>query len=339
MAALGAHRADALQAALDAAIRAGAPDMMAAVITEDGSWAGASGIAGPNDRAARADEEFAVASVTKTFTAVLVLRLAEQGALDLDEPLSSYLGDLKVDANDATVRQALEMRAGLADHGTETADQIVADPRRAWTAADRVAGYKPPIAPPGTYAYSSPSYELLALAAEHATGVSYGSALRAAIFDPVGAERILDQEAGGLTPQPWAVPIGRHLGRFAATDMGAGGALSCIASATSGTGAGSIASDAPSLAAWLWHLFAGDILADASLDQMLAGSHHEWAYGLEAAPYDEPNAVSSSGGKTGYGSQWVYFPASRAIVVTFVNDPEFIVEPTVSRLLAAALAP
>jgi len=39
------------------------------------------------------------------------------------------------------------------------------------------------------------------------------------------------------------------------------------------------------------------------------------------------------------GSQWVYYPSSRAIVVIFVNDPDFIVEPTVGQLLAAAVAP
>lgn len=332
-------RADAMQAALDAGVNAGAPDMIAAIVTEDGSWAGAAGVAGPKGRLATPADEFAIASLSKTFTAVLILRLAELGTIDLDAPLASYLGDLQVDANGATVRQALEMRAGLADHGSDAADRIVADPARAWTAEDRVAGYKPPVAAAGSYAYSSPSYELLAIAAEHATGVSYGSALRTEILDPVGADRILDQEAGGLTPQPWALPIDEHLGRFDASDMGAGGALSCISSATFGTGAGSIASDAPSLATWLWHLFAGDIVDELSLELMLAGPHEQWAYGLEAAPYSQANAIANSGGKTGYGSQWVYFPAQRAIVVMFVNHPDFIIEPTVERLLDAALAP
>ncbi len=331
-------RAAELQAALDLAVRRGAPDAIAAVITEEGVWAGAAGIGGPGGRKATPEDEFAIASLTKTFTAALILRLVEQGKMDLDAPLASYLGDLKVDANGATLDQTLAMRAGLADHGPEVADRIVADPARVWTKADRVAGYKPPVASPGTYAYSSPSYELLAVAAEHVTGMTFGSALRSEILDPVGADRILDQEAGGITPQPWALPIDAQLGRYDASDMGAGNALSCISSATSGTGAGSMASDAPSLAAWLWHLFAGDILGEASLHLMLAGPHRAWAYGLDSAPYAEAGAVANSGNKTGYGAQWVYFPRSRAIVVIFVNDPDFIVEPTVNRILAVALA-
>ena len=93
------------------------------------------------------------------------------------------------------------------------------------------------------------------------------------------------------------------------------------------------------MAQWLWHLFAGDILDAATLDRMIEGGLQGWAYGFESAPYSEAGAIANSGSKTGYGSQWVYFPSSRAIVVIFVNDPDFIVEPTVGQLLAAAVAP
>ena len=330
-------RADAMAAILDAAIRAGAPDVIAAVITEDGTWAGSAGIAGPNDRKATANDECAIASLSKTFTAALVMRLVEKGQMDLDAPLATYLGDLDYDANGATLGQTLEMRAGLAEHRSDIADRIVANPAKAWTMADRVAGYLPPVSAAGTYAYSSPSYEVLAHAVEQVTGTTYAEALRVEILDPVGATRVLDQVPGGLTPQPWALPIDEHLGRFEVADMGAGGALSCLSSATSGTGAGSIASDAPSLAAWLWHLFAGDILDEATVATMFEAGQNEWAYGWERAPYIEARAVGSSGNKTGYGSQWTFFPASRAIVVIFVNDPSFVVEPTVTALLNAAI--
>ena len=327
-----------MQEALDEAVRAGAPDMIAAVITEDGAWFGAAGIGGPDGRLATPLDEFAIASLTKTLTAVLIMRLAEKGTIDLDAPLATYMGDFEVDTNGATVRQVLAMEGGLADHGDDAQDRIVADPGHVWTWPERIAGYLPPASAPGSHLYSSPSYELLALAAEHATGTTYGQALRTEILDPVDADRILDQEAGGVTPQPWAVPINEHLGRFTPEDIGAGGAISCISSASFGTGAGSVASDAPSLARLLWHLFAGDILEIATLEPMMAAGLEGWAYGFNSAPYSE-GAIANSGSKTGYGSQWVYVPSSRAIVVIFVNDPDFIVEPTVARLLAAAVSP
>jgi D-alanyl-D-alanine carboxypeptidase len=334
---LDTTRASALQASLDAAVRSGAPDVIAAVITEDGAWAGASGVAGANERKATATDEFAIASITKTFTAALVLRLAEHGKLDLDAPLTSYLGDLEVDTNGATVRQALEMRAGLADFGPEAADHIHVDAAHVWTTKEILGEFGPPIATAGSrYLYSSAAYELLSLVAAHVTGKTYSSALRAEILDPWDADRIIAQGAGSATPKPWALPVGSHLGAWTPADLGVGGSILCISSATYAAGAGSIASDASSLAAWAWHLFAGDILSPRSL-QLLTPRGDGFAYGVEAAPYGG-GSVGASGGKTGYGAQFTVFPASHAVIVIFVNDPDFIVEPTVTAMLEAATA-
>jgi D-alanyl-D-alanine carboxypeptidase len=141
-------------------VASGAPDAIAAVITEDGSWAGAAGIAGANGRKATPKDEFAIASITKTFTAALVMRLVEQGKMDLDEPLASYMGDLKVDTNGATVRQALETRAGLADYPQPAAaDHIRKDAAHVWTAEEMAAEMAPPVAAAGeTYLYSSAAW-------------------------------------------------------------------------------------------------------------------------------------------------------------------------------------
>ena len=78
---LDAATASRLQGALGNAVASGAPDFIAAVITEDGVWAGAAGIGGLNDRKATPNDEFAIASISKTFTAALVMRLAEQGRI------------------------------------------------------------------------------------------------------------------------------------------------------------------------------------------------------------------------------------------------------------------
>jgi hypothetical protein len=61
----------------------------------------------------------------------------------------------------------------------------------------------------------------------------------------------------------------------------------------------------------------------------------EFAYGLERAPYGA-KSVGASGGKTGYGAQFTMFPEAHAVIVIFVDDLDFVVEPTVSALLEAA---
>jgi D-alanyl-D-alanine carboxypeptidase len=320
-------------------VASGAPDAIAAVITEDGSWAGAAGIAGANGRKATPKDEFAIASITKTFTAALVMRLVEQGKMDLDEPLASYMGDLKVDTNGATVRQALETRAGLADYPQPAAaDHIRKDAAHVWTAEEMAAEMAPPVAAAGeTYLYSSAAWELLGRAIEHVTGVSYASSLRAEMLDPWQFDRIIGQGPERVTPKPWAMPIDRYFAPWTSADLGVGGSIISISSATYGPAAGSIASDAPSLAAWVWHLFAGEIVSTASLS-LMAPQGNGFAYGLEAAPYGD-GSVGNSGGKTGYGAQFTMFPEAHAVIVIFVNNPDFVVEPTVTALLKAATGP
>src|SRR5690349_11305065 len=116
-AALDAAESDRLQGVLDAAISLSVPDVVAAVVTSDGTW---TGVDGPGGRRATPRDSFALASITKLFTATMVLRLAEQGSIDLDAPLADYLGDHGAAANGATVRQALGMRAGLPETSDET---------------------------------------------------------------------------------------------------------------------------------------------------------------------------------------------------------------------------
>lgn len=99
-----------------------------------------------------------------------------------------------------------------------------------------------------------------------------------------------------------------------------------------------MAGDAPSVAAWTWHLFAGDVVGNASLQLMLpaAGDMHglgvERLTDLGASP-----VVGQTGSKTGYGSILAFFPSERVIVVLFVNEPDFIVEPAVWSLFDAAI--
>jgi D-alanyl-D-alanine carboxypeptidase len=337
---LNAAKTAALQRILDDAVRQGAPDAIAAVITKDGAWAGASGIGGPDGRKATSRDEFAIASVTKMFTATLVLRLAEEGRIDLDAPLASYLGDLDVDANGATVRQTLGMLGGFAGDAPDAVARIHANPARAWTRAEVVKAFEPPVTEPGTtYGYSNDGYALLAIAAEHVTGTSFAAALRSEILDPVGADRIVEQAATSTTPKPWAFPTLDHAGGYTASDLGAGGALPCISSASYSVGGASMASDAPSLATWAWRLFDNEVISARTLALMTTFGTSDYGLGMERLTgLGTSPAYGHTGGKTGYGSILAVFPADRAIVVLFVNDPDFVVEPFVSRLLATSLA-
>jgi CubicO group peptidase (beta-lactamase class C family) len=64
----------------------------------------------------RAGDTYAIGSTTKTFTAVLIMRLVAQGKLGLDAPISRYLPDLLPDGNRITVRELLSHTSGLYDY-------------------------------------------------------------------------------------------------------------------------------------------------------------------------------------------------------------------------------
>jgi len=323
----------ALQAVLDGLVHEGAPDAIAAVITPKGTWSGAAGIAGPSGRKATPRDEFAIASATKTFTAALVMRYVEQGRMDLDARLSTYIPDITYDTNGATVRQALAMLSGIPDFGPDATDKIAADPAHDWTEAELIAQFLPPTSAAGTtYIYSNPAYALVAFAARRVAGTSFADAVRKELLDRVAADRILEQSAQRSTPKPWAVPIAGHLGRFKAEDMGKGGAISCIGSASYSIGGASMASDAPSLAAWMWHLFAGDVITESSLRQMVPPGQEWHGLGLERLTGLGFPVYGHGGSKTGYGTLIAVFPADQTVVALFVNNENFVVEPAMHKL-------
>jgi D-alanyl-D-alanine carboxypeptidase len=326
------------QAAIEAAVGRGAPDVMAAVISPGGRWAGAAGVGGLDARKVTAEDEYYLGSITQIFTAALTMRLAEQGKIDLDAPLSTYLGDLAVDTNGATVRQALGMRSGIPDLGESAGEMIRAEPGRPWTLQEVIGHFLPATAAAGSaYIPAGPNYTLLAAASEHVTGTTFGEALRTSVLDPVHAPRIVQQATGVRTPKPWALPTAGHFAPLQPADYGADGVISFLSSVTFSYGYGSMASDAPSLARWVWQLFNGEVVSEDSLRQMLPPSD-EYGHGLmRISGVDSAAAIGQIGSKTGYSAMLVVYPEERVVVVMFVNDLEFVMEPTIIQLRDIAL--
>jgi D-alanyl-D-alanine carboxypeptidase len=325
--------AERLQAAIDAAVEGGAPDIMAAVITPGGAWAGAAGVGGPDVRPAAAGDTYYVGAISQIFTAATILRLAEQGRIDLDAPLASYLGKLTVDTNGATVRQALAHRSGLPDFPPETVASIQADAGRRWTVEEVIGHFVPPTSPPGDeYALAGPNYSLLAAAAAEVTGTSFAKAMRTSILDPVGSLRIVQQGEDEATPKPWALPIAAQASTWKLEDYGVGDVISCISSVSFSRGYGAAASDAPSLAAWMWHLFAGDVIGDASLRLILPGSDGH-GFGLDRLEgMGDGVVIGQIGSKPEYSAILAIWPAEQTVAVVFVNDLEFIIDPVAVEL-------
>jgi len=160
----GFGRVRRLQAALEAQVAAGAPGALARIEAPGAGlmWGGAAGyLARDDSRALRPDDAFRAASVTKSVTAAVAVRLACQGRLSLDEPLADQLAPELLDrwsALDAlprtTPRQLLAHTSGLPNYFTDEAfaARLREEPGRAWRPAelvDHAAAFGTPRFPPG----------------------------------------------------------------------------------------------------------------------------------------------------------------------------------------------
>ncbi|MGW2560088.1 serine hydrolase domain-containing protein [Streptomyces sp. NPDC001514] len=185
------------EAALEAAI-AGLPtaDATAALVRvggTGGSWHGSSGVHDlKSGRPADPDARFRAGSVTKVFTAAVVLRLAAEGRVDLDRPARSYLPDLiPATYGKVTVRQLLNHTHGIPapDMPGTTVEEWYAhrfdvhDPRAMVRSA---TGKKPEFAPGTKQHYLNIGYTVAGLLIERVTGARYENEVGRLILEPLG---------------------------------------------------------------------------------------------------------------------------------------------------------
>ncbi|MEU6974806.1 serine hydrolase domain-containing protein [Streptomyces sp. NPDC046371] len=151
------------------------------------------------------DTQYRIGSITKVFTAVLVMRLRDEGLLGLDDPLEKHLKGTGV--GEVTVAQLLGHSAGLA---AETPSPWwERTPGTVRPELDDVLGEQPRRHPAGRlHHYSNPGYTLLGSLVEALRGVSWEEALRTEILEPLGLHRTSAQpvapHAGGFAVHPWA---------------------------------------------------------------------------------------------------------------------------------------
>jgi D-alanyl-D-alanine carboxypeptidase len=140
----------------------------------------------------RPSGRFRIGSVTKSFTATLVLSLVADGRIHLDAPIDHYLPGVLPYSEPITVRQLLQHRSGLFDYGSVlwANPELVARSRyRDYAPADlvRIATRKPLQFTPGSeFLYSNTDYVLLGMLVEKVTGDGYAHELSRRVLDPAG---------------------------------------------------------------------------------------------------------------------------------------------------------
>jgi D-alanyl-D-alanine carboxypeptidase len=298
----------------------------AVVVPGAGVWVGASGLADVRTRErVRAETMFQAASVTKTFVAALVLKLAEDGVLGLDDPLSRWVpafpGSRRI-----TLRQLLNHTAGTADFVGD--GRFLAAQRRrglaaAWTPLQLMRYVPEPLAKPGErWIYSNANYLLLGLAIERATRSTVGRELHRRLLPRATFDRILFQ--GEERPRG-AVAVG-----YSQLDGDPGlestpnnPYVPSTSEATSAWASGNLLASAEDLARAGDRLFRGQLLSARSRREMT-----HWVKALEPPEYGlgvahdelaDEEVWGHSGDITGFHADLWYVPKYRVTVAALIN--------------------
>ena len=261
------------------------------------------------NRALTDDDLYGIGSISKTYTAAAMMKLVEQGKVDLDEPVTAYLPDFTMADpryTQITVRMLLNHSSGLMGGTTNDAflfgDQGNDDaPSRL---LERLAGQTLQ-AEPGAYSvYSNDSFTLAQLVIERVSGMEYTAFLNQYLLEPLGLENTLTPMEEFDTSQLVKTYLGTDTRALPAENLTI-------------VGTGGIYSTASDLAAFGGALCGEGLLSQASLDEMASDQ-----YLLGMWPED------SDGDAVAYGLGWDsvhMFPFSQNGIQALVKGGDTIV--------------
>jgi D-alanyl-D-alanine carboxypeptidase len=187
------------------------------VLSDDGNlfWTGAGGIANPGQATPMtADTPYYIASITKLFTATVIMQLYEEGQLSLDDPMAKYLPSDLIEgihiykgvdySKEITIRQLLSHTSGIADYYSQSPspkkskkkknlfEEFLDHPEQKWSVDDTIAHARKNLEPnftPGTKGkYSDTNFQLLGKIIESITKKSLAEVYKGYIFTPAGLD-------------------------------------------------------------------------------------------------------------------------------------------------------
>jgi len=278
---------------------------------------------------------FLLNSMSKQFTAALILKLAEEGRLTLDDPAARYLPDFTHLPPGLTVRHLLTHTSGMREIIVQpelnTVLEKLGSSNEEFVA---LARHSPSDFASGSrWSYGNINYVMLTLIAERVTGERLEDALRARFFRPLGLSSMREcpphpggqrgearghtRPAGVFVPHP---PENFHL--F--------------------SGFGGYCGNAVDLARWARALVTGSILSAESYAQMVApatlndGRTADYGMAMALVSPDGARRLGHGGYGGGFSSQFAYYPEAEMTVVVMLNRwvfPEYLERKISRRLL------
>ncbi len=278
---------------------------------------------------------FRIGSLTKTFTAAAILRLAESGAIPLDGRIGDWVPDLPPSWQLFTIHQLLTHTTGLRDHLGAPAKRTLN--RTGARPADliRLIETEPLLFQPGTSrAYSNTGYVLLGMLIEKVSGMPYAGYLKENILRPLQLTatsydthtEILPERASGYAQQNGQLLNADFLDM--SVPYSAGGLISTV----------------DDLLHWNTALHGGEFLEPDTYRRMIARYPETqkedgfYGYGLFIAEMSGHTMLAHSGGVNGFIAVNQYYPQLQASLIVLSNCfSPLTLQPIIQRLSALLL--
>jgi CubicO group peptidase (beta-lactamase class C family) len=254
---------------------------------------------------------FRLGSITKSYTAMAIMILQEQGKLHVNDPVAKHVPDAPEAWKDVTIHHLLTHTSGIPsftgfpEYATRKREHLTPEQLVAWF-RDRPLDF-----PPGAgYIYSNSGYILLGFIIEKASGQTYEAFLEQAVLDPLGLEHTYYDHAETVIPH-------RASGYDAGPDGQARNAEFVDMSVP--FAAGALASTVDDVAKWAAANDAQKLVSKAAHEALLTPVRHDYGYGWIIAERHGHRLISHGGGIDGFVTNLDRFPEDKLRIVVLCN--------------------
>lgn len=257
------------------------------------------------------DTKFRIGSITKMFTAAMILQLVEEQKLTLQTKLSAYFPEIP-NANEITVEQMLTHHSGLYNFTDSTYLSYYTKPKTHQELLAIFAKHTPEFSPGTQAAYSNTNYVLLGYIIEKITGKTYAENLKTRIAKKLNLKNTyVGNTINAKENEAYSYAFnGVNWVKEEETDMSIPG------------GAGSIVSNTKDLTTFIDALFSGKLISQKSAATMTV-IKDGYGMGVFQIPFYDKKAFAHNGGIDGFSSSLAYFPNEHITVALLTNGMSY----------------
>jgi D-alanyl-D-alanine carboxypeptidase len=280
------------------------------------------------------DMVFRIGSITKQFTAVAILMLAEQGKLSLEDDITKFLPDYPTNGQKITVEHLLTHTSGIKSYTSLPEWQT--QWRKDIPISELIGIFKDKpmdFAPGEKWAYNNSAYVLLGAVIEKASGQSYPDFIEKNIFAPLGMKHSFYDDTARIIPR-----------RAAGYSKGKDGFVNAAyLSMSQPHAAGSLVSTVDDLAIWDASLYTERLVKQESLKRAWStsklnnGKATNYGFGWSVNSYEGHPVIEHSGGINGFASYALRMPNDRVYVAALTNKDFESPGRTVLKIAALAI--